>query len=91
LSATAVLQQETGNAIHAIHVGRIGNGATILVGLHKIGRGQDIQMKRKCRSGQVQALGNLACGEAFGGMADKQAKNLQSRFLREGGKGIEGR
>ena len=59
------------------------------MGLHKISRGQDIQMKRKRGSGQVQTLGNLAGGQALGGMADEQAKNLQSRFLRKRGKGIE--
>jgi len=61
------------------------------VGLHEIGRGQYIQMKRERGSGQVQTPGNLARGQTFGSVADKQAKNLQSRLLREGGKGIEGR
>ena len=59
------------------------------MGLHEIGRGQYIQMKRERGSGQVQTLRNLAGGQPFRRMADEQAKNPQARFLRECGKRIE--
>lgn len=52
------------------------------MGLHEIGSGQNIQVKRKCRAWQPETTGYGARREAVGGVAHEKTKYIKSRFLR---------
>jgi len=60
------------------------------VRFEKFSCSQDIQMKRKRGSGQLETASYFACRKAFGGILDEQTENTKARFLRESSEGIYG-
>lgn len=58
LAAAAVLEKEIREAVHAFEIRRVRNGAAILMRVHELGCGEDIEMEGKSRARQVEAAGD---------------------------------
>ena len=54
------------------------------MGLDEPGSRENIEMKRESGAGEFQAAGDDASGKAFRSILHQQAKNGQTRFLRQG-------
>ena len=49
--------------------------------LYEFRRGQNVEMKRKCRTRQVETASNGSRREAVRSVPDEQAEDIEARFL----------
>ena len=58
--------------------------------VHELCRGQHVEVKRKCRTGQPQAARDCSRGKSVRSVPDKQTENIEPGFLRQSGERIDG-
>jgi hypothetical protein len=61
------------------------------VWLDKFSCRQDVQMKGKRWSRQLETASDFACRKTLWSILDEQSKNIEARFLRHSSEGIDGR
>jgi len=86
----AVFEQELSEAVDAIEGRGIADGAASFVRADEIGGGEDIEMEGESGAGKMEALSDLAGGEALRGVADEETEDVQAGFLSESGESVDG-
>lgn len=90
ITAAAVVSQITDQALHCREIGRVGDAATLLLGIDQPGLLQCLEMERQGGSGDADRRRKITGTSALGTQFDEMTEDRQPGFLGERGQGIEG-
>jgi len=77
----AILHEKIRESIYILQNCRIRNRATVFVRLNELCRCQHVEMKRKCRTRQLETTSNCSCRKAVRSVSNKQPKDVEPRLL----------
>ena len=86
-AAAAIFREVADQAVHDDDIGRINDEAAFAALGDQLRVTEFLQVERQRRWGDVELLGDLGRGHAFGADLDQQAEDGEAAFLGDGGQG----
>ena len=90
IAAAAVFHQKAKQALDPVEIREIADGAPLPFASDQPRAGEDRQICGHCVLSDLQRVADVARRNAFGARFDQKAKDIQSRGLAKGGKGVDG-
>src|SRR2546430_8868316 len=81
-ATAAVLGEVADERVHGLEIGAVDHEAAFLAALHEPGPREVREMEGERGAGELELVGDLAGGHAFGGRLDEQPIDFSPRFLR---------